>query len=75
MGVYLRLKNIIFRSILENRFDEAALTVELVFLHNPAFICEKNKDVLLNLIRDSGRILSLKLCSVLTQLVVKISKH
>lgn len=73
--MYLQLKNKIFRSILEKRYDEATFIVDLVSKHNPNFICEKNKEAKLELIRDSGRILSLKLCTDLTQLLVKISKN
>ena len=62
----MRIKNTIFRSILENRYDEATFILDLVYKYNPGFICEKNKDAKLDLVRDSGRILSLRLCSLLT---------
>ncbi len=74
LSVYLQIKNVIFRSILEHRYDEATSIVDHVFKCNPGFICEKNKDAKLDLIRDSGRILSLKLCTELTLLLVKISR-
>lgn len=74
LSVYLQIKTVIFRSILEHRYDEATSIVDLVYKCNPGFICDKNKDAKLDLIRDSGRILSLKLCTKLTELLVKISR-
>ena len=70
--VYLGLTNQIFRAILNDQFQDATAILDAVYQLNHGWT---NKNAVnLGLIRDSGRIMSLKLCSVLTQTLVKLSK-
>jgi hypothetical protein len=61
--IYMRITTKIFRAILSQDYLQAVAIIDLVYSLNPCF--KRNDGVNIDLIRDSGRILSLKLCSLL----------
>lgn len=61
--IYMRITTKIFRAILSQDYLQAVAIVDLVHSMNPGF--KREDRVNIDLIRDSGRILSLKLCSLL----------
>lgn len=63
----------IFRAILNQDNGRAIAILDQVFILNPGF---KNKDnVNIDLIRDCGRILSLKLCSQVTTDLLRLQNN
>lgn len=60
----MRITIMIFRAILSQDYQQAVALIDYVHTLNPNF---KNKErVDIDRIRDSGRILSLKLCTLVT---------
>lgn len=71
--IYMRITTKIFRAILSQDYLQAVAIVDLVHSMNPGF--KREDRVNIDLIRDSGRILSLKLCSLLAQHLVLMQNN